>query len=645
MVNERLELDVDVQEIFNCIDKNQNFLLSGGAGSGKTYSLVQVIRQLIKEHPVSKIACMTYTNAAVKEIEERVNHKNLRVSTFHDFLWDNIKQFQNELKISLINLANNKDIARIKIEDNPISNNYFDNLEKGIQYKEYLKLKDGIISHDELLIIANFLFKNYPKLSDIIKDRYKYILIDEYQDTNKLVIDIFLKYFKNSKKLNTIGFFGDAMQSIYDTGIGNLDDYKGEGALFVKEIKKTQNRRNPQLIIDLANQLRTDGLIQKPSKDSNAPNMINGKIKQGAIKFFYSNDDNANNVKATLSKEYQWDFSNTKETKELNLTHNLIADKAGFRNLMTIYDKDGILEYKNRIRKHIKKHNITNDFSDKTFEEVIEILKKDKSGKELNAILPTKGMQIFIDKNLALFNNALKLNYSIFSKIYIDSDQLLDNKKQDHLIQHLFKIQKNIALYRNKQYNEFIRKTEYKITSIKAKKRLKENIDSLTNVGNKTIEQIIEEANSKGISLIDDKVTQFKEEKAYIYNRLKDIKYNEFQKLFEYIEGKTPFSTQHKTKGAEFDKILVIMDKGKWNNYNFEYLFNPEGCLAELELQKSKNKSKIQSFPNVLSRSQKIFYVCCTRAKEKLVVYFHSPKAEIIAKAIEWFGRENVIEI
>lgn len=75
MVEERLNLEQEVQEIFQCIDEDRNFLLSGGAGSGKTYSLVSVIRQFISENPSEKVACMTYTNAAVKEIEERVNHK------------------------------------------------------------------------------------------------------------------------------------------------------------------------------------------------------------------------------------------------------------------------------------------------------------------------------------------------------------------------------------------------------------------------------------------------------------------------------------------------------------------------------------------------------------------------------------------
>lgn len=640
MVEGRLSLEPEVQEIFQTIDNSRNFLLSGGAGSGKTYSLVNVIRQAIAENPTANVACMTYTNAAVKEIEERVNHKNLNVSTIHDFLWDNIKHFQKELKEALISLANNEEVTRISIEEvNPVPDNYYDVLPDGIQYKEFVRIREGIISHDELLIVASYLFEKYPKLISIVKDKYKFIFIDEYQDTSKAVVEIFLTHFKKSKGNNIIGFFGDAMQAIYEDGIGNLDNYKGYDAEKVNEIPKKQNRRNPKLVIDLANKLRTDGLIQEPSVDPKAPNMVDGVIKQGTVLFLYSSDGDISKVEGFLATNYAWNFHNSKETKELNLTHNLIAGKAGFRTMMDIYDRDHILSYRDRIKKYIKDNNIANDFSENTFGQVIQALQQDKSGRELNAVRPTNTMQIFIDSNTELYNYAKSLKYSEFSKMYVDKDQLLDDKKQDeydenkkgskrdNLIKHLFKIQNNISLYQNKKYNEFLRVTDYKyrITSIASKKALKENIEIIVKVGDNTIEQVINDANEKGICLIDDKLISFQENKEYLYNRVKGVKFNEFQKLYEYLEGQTPFSTQHKTKGAEFDNVLVILDNGGWNNYNFGNLFLGTGSAS------------------VLDRTQKIFYVCCTRAKENLAVFFHNPDAQVIVKAKEWFGEANII--
>lgn len=634
----------EFQQIMEHITNGDNFLLSGGAGSGKTYSLVQVIKQVITDNPVSKVACMTYTNAAVKEIEERVNHKNLNVSTIHDFLWDNIKHFQKELKLAIIALANDEDVIKIRINDlDNIPNDFFDNREESveIQYKEYLRLKDGVISHDELLVIAEYMFKHYPKLCDIVKDKYKFIFIDEYQDTHREVVKILLEHFTKSKKRSCIGFFGDAMQSIYDKGIGNINEYKGDDEGKVKEVKKTQNRRNPQKILSLANRLRTDGIIQVPSTDSSAPNMMDGQVKEGKIMFIHSTNEDIPRVKQYLSENHGWDFSNTKETKELNLTHNLIADKAGFRTLMDIYDKDYILDFKKRIKDYIKSNGITTDFSANTFGEVVEVLQRGRTGKDLKAVSPTPTMQLFINNNPVLYQTALNCNYASFSKIYVDKDQLVDDKKQDeedenkrgskrdNLIRHLFKIQTNITLYTNKQYNEFLRITDYRrINSIEDKKNLKQNIESLINVDDKTIEEIISDAHKKGICLIDEKLEAFREEKEYVYNRVKDVKYSEFQMLYVYLEGKTPFSTQHKTKGAEFENVLVILDNGRWNDYNFEYLFT--------------NRVNKQS---VLERTQKIFYVCCTRAKENLAVFYHNPIPNVINQAKEWFEEENVYRI
>jgi DNA helicase II / ATP-dependent DNA helicase PcrA len=638
MVEKRLELEPEVQQIFGLIDAKENFLLSGGAGSGKTYSLVQVIRQAIAENPSAKIACITYTNAAVKEIEERVNHKNLNVTTIHDFLWDNIKHYQKELKATLVALLNDEEITNISIDEpTPIPANYFDTSEGGIQYKEFLKLKEGIISHDELLIVASYLFQHYPKLSDIVKDKYAFIFIDEYQDTSKLVIEIFLNYFSKSAKQNIIGFFGDAMQSIYDDTVGNLDAYTDK----VKEIKKEQNRRNPRTVIELANRLRTDGIIQVPSADNSAPNMLTGKLKEGNIKFIYSGIADISKAKNILIEKFGWNFGDAKETKELNLTHNLIADKAGFRTLMDVYDKDSIIGLKNDVLKKIKdnkksgKAEIVIEDTD-TFDMVIDKFQLKNKKKELK-----KDVLLQEAINIELYSGLKDKLFSEVRKIYLDKDALIDDKKKyekdenkkgckrDNLIKHLFKIQTNISFYQNKQYNEFLRVTDYKnrIHSIADKKVLKENIENLINVGEKTIEEVIEDANEKGICICDDKLNDFKINKEYLYNRIKAIKFSEFQLLFAYLEGKTPFSTQHKTKGTEFNNVLVILDNGGWNNYNFENLFLGNGTTS------------------VLERTQKIFYVCCTRAKESLAVFYHNPSAAVITKAKEWFGEANVINL
>jgi DNA helicase II / ATP-dependent DNA helicase PcrA len=622
----------EFEQIMEHIHNKHNFLLSGGAGSGKTYSLVRVIRQIIDEYPSAKVACMTYTNAAVKEIEERVNHKNLYVTTIHDFLWDNIKNFQSELKQALIQLANDPDETKINIENATME--MFE--EMGIRYMEKLSLKKGIISHDELLIVAEYLFKNYKKLCDIVKNKSPFILIDEYQDTNETVVKIFLEHLKQSEKENIIGFFGDSMQSIYDNTIGNLDNYKGNENHQVREVKKEQNRRNPELIIELANKLRIDGLVQQPQFDKTNPHPPNmngdGTIKQGEILFLHSINYDLNKVRDYLG----WNFKEKDRLgnlicKELNLTHNLIAKQALFTELMDIYNNDQIITFKNKVVKHLKdKPEIEIDEND-TFGQVIE-----KTGQS-----PSNGrMSDFINANSVLFEEAKQYNFATFRNIYLGSDVLTDDKKQeeseeskkgskrDNLLRHLFKIQGCIRLYSEKNYNEFLRKVSFKINSIDDKQLLKDRIDELSQNDGITIGEVINKADEYQIIAKDDKLLDFIDRQGYVYDRVCKVKYAEFINVYNYLEGYTPFSTQHKTKGNEFDNVLVILDNGRWNNFNFDYLFTNRTDKA-----------------TVLSRTQKIFYVCCTRAKEKLAVYFNSPSTQVLETAIDWFGTDNVINL
>ncbi|MEY7999139.1 UvrD-helicase domain-containing protein [Clostridium sp. Mt-5] len=636
------KLEPEVIEVLDYIKEKKNFLLSGGAGSGKTYSLVQIIKEVINFNPTSKVACITYTNGAVKEIEQRVSSNNLSVSTIHDFLWDTISSFQKEMKESLLELIND---PFSKIRNPNGDTEYTNDFINGIQYKEYVRINNGEISHDEVLILANHMYKKYSRLCNIVKDKYQYIFVDEYQDTSPLVIEILLEFLQKGRNKNVIGLFGDLMQAIYDSGVGDVNKYINSG--IIKEVRKVQNRRNPKSIIDLSNKIRFDKLIQEPSNDINAPNMKDGLIKNGDIKFIYS--ENIDLDKLYNSKYCKcWNFSDSKQTKELRLTYNLIAGKAGFPELMEIYDSDPIIKFKGEIIKEIKKKNIDVNEQD-TFDNIVnQVNLTYKIGEN-------KGRS---KKDVKLENTIFKSLYDIvkdwpFNKvkrIYFDKDNLIDNKKEnymeerarepkrDRLIQHLFKIQNLLHLYNNNQYNDFLRATSYKISSIADKMKIKNIINNLNDMEGDTIESVIKFADEQNLCKLDDKVEYFIERNDYLYERVKMVKYETFKKLYYYLEGYIPLSTQHKIKGTEFDNVLVILDNGGWSNYNFEYLFNPE-------IVNKLTKEKRKKFPGILERTKKLFYVCCTRAKENLVVYYPNPKDEILANAIKYFGKENVVDL
>lgn len=642
MVAEKLAQENDeLYEILEHIKQGHDFLLSGGAGSGKTYSLVQVLQHISGLYPNAQIACITYTNAAAIEIKNRANIKNLRVSTIHDFLWDMIVQFQKEAKITLLELINNPECS-IK---NPNSDSPYQNtFENGIQYKEYLRIDRGEISHDEVLVLANGMFKKYPRLCDLLIDKFQFIFVDEYQDTSPLVIEILLEFIKQRKKKNIIGFFGDAMQSIYETGIGDIDSYIESGIVY--KVEKKQNRRNPQTVIDVANKIRTDGLVQTSSTDSSAPNMENGMIKQGSVKFLYSTNFDLDKVKMS-SWVNGWDFHDAQKTKELRLTHNLIADEAGFSNLMAVYDNDPIAKFKEAFHKEAKNQSYV--FSDEdSFDTVVKSMpwvykRGTHKGKSHLEVL----LEDFTVKTL--YEHIKDWPYSKVKKIYLDKDNLIDDKvaiddvtirdpKRDRLIQHLFKIQDLISLFENKEYNELIRRTSFSVQSIADKANLKKCMDDLKAKASESIEAVISYADSSKLCIADDKLKDFINNNDYLYWRVKDIPFKEIQNLYLYLEGYTPFSTQHKIKGLEFENVLIVLHNGGWNNYNFEYLF-------DAEIEGKLNYSQKKSYPKILYRTKKLFYVCCTRAKDNLIVYYPSPSPSVLEGAITLFGVENCVNL
>lgn len=234
-------LSDEATTILAAMERGQSFLLSGGAGSGKTYSLVEIISSLLQAYPLKKIACITYTNAAVREIEERANNPNLRVSTIHDFLWDSIKHFQVELKETLLALINDPEITRFIVTNRRGEVQTLDRLDEPVSYREYVRLAEGVISHDELLHVAYEMFKRHEKLCRITESRFPIILVDEYQDTDEKVVQILLNFLGKKRRGNVVGFFGDAMQAIYEDGVGDLSNFIGDGPGKVVEIKGTKS--------------------------------------------------------------------------------------------------------------------------------------------------------------------------------------------------------------------------------------------------------------------------------------------------------------------------------------------------------------------------------------------------------------------
>lgn len=632
MAEERLEKEVI--EALEYIKKGENFLLEGGAGSGKTYSLVSLINKIFSDDPSAKIVCITYTNNAVAEILSRVQNDNLQVSTIHEFLWKLISKYQNEIKIVLVSLINDSKETKFRLpndfEGESITLDYFAGV--NVDYDEYysMTIKDEKvkISHDHVLIVAEKLFEKYNKLSDILKDTANYIFIDEYQDTSPLVTKILLKHLKKSSKKNVIGFFGDSMQSIYDGSVGDLNEYESE----LKRINKKQNRRNPRSVIEVANKFRNDGIVQVPSTDIDAPNMANGSVIEGTVKFLYSYDHIDFSKIKGKSIFRSWDFTDGEHTRELRLTHKYNAEMAGFKNLYSLYNDDLIVKLFNKIA---KKYKLDID-EDKTFCELVAAYDNGYKGKtileQIECVESYKTIYDELkDKQLDNIKHQMYINKdSLMSYKYNGlHDRYESNSNRDPILRKLDEIEEIVELYNDNKLNEFLKITKFTINSKEDKILLKNIMDALTKDDScKSIEDILNLAIENSLIKEDDTFKEFISNRGkYLWRRIKDISFKEYRDSIKYLKEYTPICTQHSVKGSEYDNVFLVLESN-WNKYDFKTLFG----------QGSKSES-------VQLRTRKLFYVCITRAKKNLIIYMPNMNEEMLQSVRLYFGENNVLNV
>lgn len=624
-------LEKEVLEALQCIRNGENFILEGGAGSGKTYSLITLINALTEELPDIKIVCITYTNNAVAEILSRIKNENICVSTIHEYIWNLIRKYQNEIKDVLVELINDEAKKNFKkpkdFAEDLISKDYFKNLY--VDYDEYYSVTPNVenkvkISHDHILIVAEKMFEKYKKIADILKDIADCIFVDEYQDTSPLVVDILLKHLEQSGKKNVIGFFGDSMQSIYDDGVGNINQYS------LTKIVKTQNRRNPRVVIEVANKFRDDDIEQVPSEDVNAPNMENGTIREGSIKFLYGSEtDDFISIKGMNIFE-SWDFSDGKQTKELRLTHKYNAEMAGFKDLYDIYNADLIIKLISKIKQEIDKENLD---SDKTLGELA--LEVKPTFKKLNLLEQINGNEIYQSIYSVLEDMSWEEAYE---KCRVTKESLMSyklngmsgryeaNSYRDRILRRLDILEEIIELYEANKFNEFIRITKFSIRNRNDKICLKQVIDYLVNEDDQTIEDVLKFAEVKGLLKKDELFHDYILNKGfYLWERIKKITFNQYRKSVLYLKEFSPICTQHSVKGSEYDNVLLVLESD-WNKYDFNTLFE-----------------RGSSNSNVQIRTKKLFYVCITRAKKNLIIYMPTNDSDIIEKAKEFFGEENIV--
>ena len=284
-------------------------LILAGAGSGKTRVLTHRTAYLIDEMRVNPyhILAITFTNKAAGEMRERIDDivgfgsESIWVSTFHSTcvrilrryidrlgydtnftIYDaddqkslmkdickrleiDTKQFKEKMFLSVISSAKDELIDPIEFENRAAGD--FTKRKQAMVYKEYQQaLKaNNALDFDDLIFKTVELFKLDKEVLSSYQERFKYIMVDEYQDTNTAQFELIRLLASKYKNLCVVG---DDDQSIYKFRGANIYNILNFEKHFpdAKVIKLEQNYRSTQNILDAANSVIANNVGRKDKK-------------------------------------------------------------------------------------------------------------------------------------------------------------------------------------------------------------------------------------------------------------------------------------------------------------------------------------------------------------------------------------------
>ena len=348
------------KELKACLETKpvHSFVMTAGAGSGKTTSLVKALAHLAAAKGQSlrqkgqRIACITYTEVAVGEIWRDVGNAPLfHVSTIHSFLWSIIRPFADDIREWVRSRINDKiadatarlekprtkEATKTRLKEDLVR--YAEQLEaiKNVAHFTYgigSNYSEGVLGHDDVLKIGPSMITDSTLMRRLVADRFPYLFVDESQDTDPSVVEAFRLIERDHGGRLCLGFFGDPMQKIYLTGVGPIE--KGDRWI---SITKPENFRCPRLVLDVVNKIRAkdDGLEQTRGRMME----VEGQLVSvpGTARIFVLPADGTRSQRVRAVRQWlsekncdeQWlDNSLDGGVKVMVLVHRMAAQNMGF---------------------------------------------------------------------------------------------------------------------------------------------------------------------------------------------------------------------------------------------------------------------------------------------------------------------------
>lgn len=628
--NNDIDKHVD-SEIYDCLNLNnpKSFFLFAGAGSGKTRTLVNVLKEFKKNHGKEfrlnrkKIAIITYTNAASDEIKNRLEFDSIfSVSTIHSFAWELIQPFVKDIKIWLSNQLSNEilkledeqtrsrdpknktsiDRAR-KIESKSKRILNLDNIVKFIYNPNGDNTTKDSLNHSEVISLAAFFIHTKPLMQELLVCKFPIVLIDESQDTKKELIDAFFELQQKKKESFSLGLFGDTMQRIYFDGKEKLDE--GLPSDWLKPVKKMNHRSNKRIIT----------LINKISEDKNRQEQIPRTDKEeGFVRLFIcSNRNNKSKTEESICNEMSFITNDSnwknneveKDVMTLILEHHMAARRMGFTDFFEPLYKE------EKLKTGILDGTLSGaNFFTKIILPLVEAKIKKDDFTIANII---KKESLFFNKEEILKNTDQTKNIKDAKKALLNLFTLWENNKDPLLIDILQNIYKS---------------------------NLFPIPNSLIVIASRTLsEQEIaddDENNSEDEENADKIINAWDLALSSPFSQIK--KYN------LYISEESKFGTHQGVKGLEFSRVMVILDdeESRGNGFSYDKLFGTKG------LTDADKKSIKENKETGIDKTRRLFYVSCSRAKESLAVVAYTDYPEIVKNnAIKygWFKENEIITI
>ncbi len=607
-------------EIYSCLDldKPKSFFLFAGAGSGKTRSLVEVLKRFRENNihrlrtNAQQVAIITYTNAACDEIKRRLEFDPaFSVSTIHSFAWELIKPYTYNIK-ALLRERLKKDINELEIaqskgragskayEDRPrqIASKH-KRLESLSTIRKFTYNPNGensgrdSLNHTEVIALTAELLSNQSLLQTILIRKFPILLVDESQDTKKELIEALFTVQRVHRSQFSLGLFGDIMQRIYmdgkeDLGLAPLpDDWLTP--------KKIYNYRCPRRVVKLINKIRenVDQNLQKSVKEN-----------EGVVRLFIADtsksidkaafEDTVCQKMVEFTNDKLW--TDPKENKCLILEHHMAAQRGGFSNFFNaLYNidklKTGLLDgtlssitfFSEKILPLINSLEVNNQFSmSRILNKHSPLMFKEQFENSENPRAELKKVKEAVDALYALWEN--------------DSNPTLKSILKEIHRSRLFKVPDNLVTIADRQEKDF-EMVEY-------------DVDPIIDAWDKAL------------------TSSFSEFKEYVY----------------YISDKSRFGTHQGIKGLEFQRVIVVLDDedAGGNFFSYEKLFGVKTPTRSDIGNQAKGKE------TSIDRTRRLFYVTCSRAEESLaiIVYTNDPnKVKNNVLSQEWFTEEEILTL